>query len=97
MLNHITIMGRLVADPELRTTPQGVTVATMRLAVDRDFKTALLPLHRCDILGAANPAFGTQFFHKTLHHRLDSACGRVRVNISHFLTLTEALTALRQI
>lgn len=38
MLNHITIMGRLVADPELRTTPQGVTVATMRLAVDRDFK-----------------------------------------------------------
>ena len=30
MLNHITIMGRLVADPELRTTPQGVTVATMR-------------------------------------------------------------------
>ena len=36
MLNHITIMGRLVADPELRTTPQGVTVATMRLAVDRD-------------------------------------------------------------
>ena len=38
MLNHITIMGRLVADPELRTTPSGVTVATVRLAVDRDFK-----------------------------------------------------------
>ena len=38
MLNHITIMGRLVADPELRTTPGGVTVATVRLAVDRDFK-----------------------------------------------------------
>ena len=38
MLNHIVIMGRLVADPELRTTPAGVTVATMRLAVDRDFK-----------------------------------------------------------
>ncbi len=38
MLNHITIMGRLVADPELRTTPGGVTVVTMRLAVDRDFK-----------------------------------------------------------
>ena len=38
MLNHITIMGRLVADPELRTTPGGVTVATIRLAVDRDFK-----------------------------------------------------------
>ncbi len=38
MLNHITIMGRLVADPDLRTTPSGVTVATIRLAVDRDFK-----------------------------------------------------------
>lgn len=38
MLNHIVIMGRLVADPELRTTPSGVSVATVRLAVDRDFK-----------------------------------------------------------
>lgn len=38
MLNHITLMGRLVADPELRTTPAGVTVATFRIAVDRDFK-----------------------------------------------------------
>ncbi len=37
MLNHIVIMGRLVADPELRTTPGGVTVVTARLAVDRDF------------------------------------------------------------
>ena len=38
MLNHIVIMGRLVADPELRTTPGGTPVATIRLAVDRDFK-----------------------------------------------------------
>ena len=38
MLNRIVLMGRLVADPELRTTPAGVTVATVRLAVDRDFK-----------------------------------------------------------
>ena len=38
MLNHITLMGRLVADPELRTTPSGVPVATFRIAVDRDFK-----------------------------------------------------------
>ncbi len=38
MLNRVTLMGRLVADPELRTTPSGVTVATIRLAVDRDFK-----------------------------------------------------------
>ena len=38
MLNRIIIMGRMVADPELRTTPGGVTVATVRLAVDRDFR-----------------------------------------------------------
>ena len=38
MLNRIIIMGRLVADPELRTTPGGVTVDTVRLAVDRDFR-----------------------------------------------------------
>ena len=35
MLNHITIMGRLVADPELRTTPGGVTGATHPLAGGR--------------------------------------------------------------
>ena len=38
MLNRITLMGRLVADPEMRTTPSGVAVATLRLAVGRDFK-----------------------------------------------------------
>lgn len=38
MLNKIFLQGRLVADPELRHTPNGVAVATFRLAVDRDFK-----------------------------------------------------------
>ena len=37
MLNHITLMGRLVADPELRRTGSGVAVASFRIAVDRDF------------------------------------------------------------
>ena len=37
MLNHITIMGRLVRDPEMRTTQSGVAVASFTLAVDRDF------------------------------------------------------------
>ena len=37
MLNHITIMGRLVRDPELRRTGSGVAVATFRVAVDRDY------------------------------------------------------------
>ena len=38
MLNHITIMGRLTADPEIRRTQSGVAVASFSLAVDQDFK-----------------------------------------------------------
>lgn len=38
MLNHITIMGRLVRDPEKRSTQSGVSVASFTVAVDRDFK-----------------------------------------------------------
>lgn len=38
MLNHITIMGRLVRDPELRRTGSGVAVASFTVAVDRDYK-----------------------------------------------------------
>lgn len=37
MLNHITLMGRLVRDPELRTTQSGVSVCSFTIAVDRDF------------------------------------------------------------
>ena len=37
MLNHITLMGRLVRDPELRRTGSGIAVASFRVAVDRDF------------------------------------------------------------
>lgn len=36
MLNHITIMGRLTKDPELRRTGSGVAVTSFTLAVDRD-------------------------------------------------------------
>ena len=37
MLNHITIMGRLTRDPELRRTGSGVAVASFTMAVDRDY------------------------------------------------------------
>ena len=37
MLNVVAIMGRLVADPELRTTPQGINVCSFRIACDRNF------------------------------------------------------------
>ena len=38
MLNHITIMGRLCADPELRRTTSGVSVTSFSIACERDFK-----------------------------------------------------------
>lgn len=38
MLNHITLQGRLTKDPELRTTQNGVNVATFTIACDRDFQ-----------------------------------------------------------
>ena len=38
-LNHITIMGRICNDIELRRTGSGKAVASFTLAVDRDFKT----------------------------------------------------------
>ena len=37
MLNHITVMGRLTRDPELRKTGSGISVANFTVAVDRDF------------------------------------------------------------
>lgn len=37
MLNHIVLMGRLTRDPELRHTQSGLPVATLRIAVDRDY------------------------------------------------------------
>ena len=40
MLNVAAIMGRLVADPELRHTPNAIAVTTFTLAVDRSYSRA---------------------------------------------------------
>ena len=37
MLNNAVVMGRLVADPELRTTGSGISVLSFTVAVDRGF------------------------------------------------------------
>lgn len=40
MLNRVILMGRLVADPELKTTNTGVSVTSFRIAVDRSYVKA---------------------------------------------------------
>ena len=37
MLNVVALTGRLVEDPELKTTTNGVSVCSFRIAVDRDY------------------------------------------------------------
>lgn len=37
MLNKVFLMGRLTADPELKQTPNGISVVSFSLAVERDF------------------------------------------------------------
>lgn len=39
MLNLVAIMGRLVADPQMRQTTTGKNVVSIRVAVDRSFST----------------------------------------------------------
>ena len=39
MLNIAVIMGRLTADPELRTTGTGISVCSFSVAVDRDYSS----------------------------------------------------------
>ncbi len=38
MVNRVVLVGRLCADPELKYTTQGVAVASMRIAVNRNVK-----------------------------------------------------------
>ena len=40
MLNKVILMGRLTADPELRQTPNGVSVTRFTVAVDRGYVRA---------------------------------------------------------
>ena len=39
MFNLVILTGRLTADPELKTTPSGVSVTTFSIAVNRNYKS----------------------------------------------------------
>ena len=67
MLNRITIMGRLVANPELRYTPKGTPVCSIRIACDRETKNAdgEYDTDFIDVVAWRNQAeFVCKYFHK---------------------------------
>ena len=68
MLNHITLMGRLTRDVELRSTASGVSVASFSLAVDRDIankQTGERDTDFIDVVAWRGTAeFAAKHFHK---------------------------------
>lgn len=67
MLNNITLMGRLTADPDYRTTQSGVALAKFTLAVERDY-TGSDGERATDFLDVAawrqTADFVSRYFHK---------------------------------
>lgn len=67
MLNAVCLMGRLVADPELRHTQTQIPVTSFRIAVDRTFqqKGQEKQTDWIDIVAWRNTAeFVSRYFHK---------------------------------
>lgn len=67
MLNSVCLMGRLAADPELKTTQSGVSVTSFRIAVDRTFQSKGQEKQTdwIDIVAWRNTAeFVTRYFRK---------------------------------
>lgn len=65
MLNSVALVGRLTADPELRTTASGKSVTTFTLAVNRNY-VAKGKERECDFIEcvawAGTAEFVTRFF-----------------------------------
>ena len=64
-MNKCILIGRLVADPELRYTQTGKAVATYRLAVDRQYKQEGQP--GADFLNCIAWGKGGEFAGNYLH------------------------------
>ena len=62
-MNKLTIIGNLTADPEMRTTPNGVTVCSFTVAVNRRFANA-------------NGDRVTDFFRVQAWRQLGEVCGK---------------------
>lgn len=63
MLNRTILMGRLVVDPELKQTPNGISVATFSLAVNRNYNKDITDF--LNIVAWRNTAdFARKYFNK---------------------------------
>lgn len=63
MINCTVLMGRMVNDPELKTTQSGTSVTSFRIAVDRNTKEKTADF--IDIVAWRQTAeFVTRYFHK---------------------------------
>jgi len=80
MLNHITLMGRLTRDVELRRTGSGIPVASFTIAVDRDFadkQTGEKEVDFIDIVAWRSTAeFASKYFSKG---RMAVVSGRLQI------------------
>ena len=59
MLNHVTLIGRLVADPESKQTTNGKSVCNIRIAVDRKGREKETDFFSCTAFGQTGDALGT--------------------------------------
>ena len=80
MLNHITVMGRLTRDPELRRTQSGTPVSSFSIACDRDYKdkaTGERPTDFLDIVAwRATGEFVSKYFSQG---RMEVVSGRLQM------------------
>lgn len=80
MLNRVSLMGRLTADPELRHTQTGTAVASVRIAVERDFKDKETGEKKADFINIvawrSTAEFVSRFFTKG---RMAIVDGRLQV------------------
>lgn len=81
MMNSVFLQGRLVADPEMRHTPNGVATTSFRIAVDRDFKDKTTGEKQVDFINIVTwrqtAEFASKFFSKGRMAIIDN--GRLQI------------------
>lgn len=79
MLNKVVLMGRLTAEPELRHTPNNVSVTSFTIAVNRSFSKTGEQTDFIDIVAwQATAEFVTKWFKKGA---MIAVCGRIQTRM----------------